>query len=100
RANFEPWGGATGIYLSLDAYGSLGGPMQALWTAYLLIVGVMGLSLLLSWAIKSSKFGLGLLAIGQNEDAAAVLGVPTPRYKALAYSAAAFPPSACGALPL
>ena len=34
--NFEPWGGATGIYLSLDAYGSLGGPMQALWTTYLL----------------------------------------------------------------
>ena len=97
-ANFEPWGGATGIYLSLDAYGSLGGPMQALWTAYLLIVGVMGLSLLLSWAIKSSKFGLGLLAIGQNEDAAAVLGVPTPRYKALAYSASAFLPAVAGGL--
>jgi branched-chain amino acid transport system permease protein len=97
-ANFEPWGGATGIYLSLDAYGSLGGPMQALWTAYLLIVGVMGLSLLLSWSIKSSKFGLGLLAIGQNEDAAAVLGVPTPRYKALAYSASAFLPAVAGGL--
>ena len=39
--NFEPWGGATGIYLSLDAYGPLGGPMQALWTIYLLIVAVM-----------------------------------------------------------
>jgi branched-chain amino acid transport system permease protein len=97
-ANFEPWGGATGIYLSLDAYGSLGGPMRALWTAYVLIVAVTGLSLLLSWAIKSSKFGLGLLAIGQNEDAAAVLGVPTPRYKALAYSASAFLPAVVGGL--
>jgi branched-chain amino acid transport system permease protein len=97
-ANFEPWGGATGIYLSLDAYGSLGGPMQALWTAYVLIVAVTGLSLLLSWAIKNSKFGLGLLAIGQNEDAAAVLGVPTPRYKALAYSASAFLPAIVGGL--
>jgi branched-chain amino acid transport system permease protein len=29
--NFEPWGGATGIYLSLDAYAPLGGPRQALW---------------------------------------------------------------------
>ena len=37
----------------------------------------MGLSLYLSYAIKTSKFGLGLLAIGQNEDAAAILGVPT-----------------------
>jgi branched-chain amino acid transport system permease protein len=97
-ANFEPWGGATGIYLSLDAYGSLGGPMRALWTAYVLIVVVTGLSLLLSWAIKRSKFGLGLLAIGQNEDAAAVLGVPTPRYKALVYSISAFLPAAVGGL--
>jgi hypothetical protein len=30
----------------------------------------MGLSLYLSFAIKISKFGLGLMAIGQNEDAA------------------------------
>jgi branched-chain amino acid transport system permease protein len=97
-ANFEPWGGATGIYLSLDAYGSLGGPMRALWTAYVLIVAVTGLSLLLSWAIKRSKFGLGLIAIGQNEDAAAVLGVPTPRYKALVYSISAFLPAVVGGL--
>jgi len=39
----------------------------------------MTASLFLSYAIKSSKFGLGLLAIGENEDAAAVLGVHTPR---------------------
>jgi branched-chain amino acid transport system permease protein len=97
-SNFEPWGGATGIYLSLDAYGSLGGPMQALWIAYLLIVLVMGFSLWGSYAIKASKFGLGLVAIGQNEDAAAVLGVPTPRYKALVYSASAFLPAVAGGL--
>lgn len=97
-SNFEPWGGATGLYLALDAYQPLGGPRQALWTIYFLLVGVMGLSLFLSYAIKSSKFGLGVLAIGQNEDAAAVLGVPTPRYKALVYSASAFLPALAGAL--
>jgi branched-chain amino acid transport system permease protein len=96
--NFEPWGGATGIYLSLDAYQPLGGPMQALWISYLLIVLLMGASLLGSYAIKNSKFGLGLLAIGQNEDAAAVLGVPTAVYKALAYSASAFLPAIAGGL--
>ncbi len=96
--NFEPWGGATGIYLSLDAYGPLGGPMQALWTVYLLLMAVMLASLLLSYAIKNSKFGLGLLAIGQNEDAASVLGVPTPRYKALVYSISAFLPAVAGGL--
>ncbi|HEY7299462.1 MAG TPA: branched-chain amino acid ABC transporter permease [Xanthobacteraceae bacterium] len=96
--NFEPWGGATGIYLALDAYGPLGGPMQALWTIYLLIVALTALSLLASYAIRHSKFGLGLLAIGQNEDAAAVLGVPTPLYKALVYSASAFLPAIAGGL--
>ncbi len=96
--NFEPWGGATGIYLSLDAYGPLGGPMQALWTTYLMIVAVTAASLLASYAIRHSKFGLGLLAIGQNEDAASVLGVPTPRYKAMVYSASAFLPAIAGGL--
>jgi branched-chain amino acid transport system permease protein len=97
-ANFEPWGGATGIYLTIDAYAPLGGPMQALWIVYGLIVVVMVASLLLSLAIKTSKFGLGLLAIGQNEDAAALLGVDTARHKALAYSASAFFPAIVGGL--
>jgi branched-chain amino acid transport system permease protein len=97
-ANFEPWGGATGIYLTLDAYEPLGGPMQALWIVYFLIAAVMTASVLLSYAIKTSKFGLGLLAIGQNEDAAAVLGVPTPRYKALVYSISGFLPAVAGGL--
>jgi branched-chain amino acid transport system permease protein len=96
--NFEPWGGATGIYLSFDAFEPLGGPMQALWTTYFLVIGVMGLSLLMSFAIKNSKFGLGLIAIGQNEDAASTLGVPTPLYKALVYSASAFMPAVAGGL--
>jgi branched-chain amino acid transport system permease protein len=96
--NFEPWGGATGIYLSLDSYGPLGGPMQALWLMYLLIVVLTAASLLASYAIKNSKFGLGLVAIGQNEDAAAILGVPTARYKALVYSASAFLPAVAGGL--
>jgi branched-chain amino acid transport system permease protein len=97
-ANFEPWGGSTGIYLTFDAYAPLGGAMPALWIVYGLIVLVMTLSLLMSYAVKNSKFGLGLLAIGQNEDAAAVLGVNTPRHKALAYSASAFFPAVVGGL--
>jgi branched-chain amino acid transport system permease protein len=96
--NFEPWGGATGIYLALDAYGPLGGPMQALWTVYFLIVATMTLSIFLSYVVKRSKFGLGLIAIGQNEDAAATLGVNTRRYKALVYSLSAFLPAVSGGL--
>jgi branched-chain amino acid transport system permease protein len=97
-SNFEPWGGSSGLYLSTDIFTPLGGPRQALWIIYFLLVAVMGLSLYLSFAIKSSKFGLGLMAIGQNEEAAAVLGVPTSRYKALAYSVSAFLPALAGGL--
>lgn len=97
-ANFEPWGGSSGIYLSTEVFQPLGGPRQALWVVYFLLVAVMGLSLYLSYGIKVSKFGLGLLAIGQNEDAAGILGVPTPLYKALVYSASAFLPAIAGGL--
>jgi len=96
--NFEPWGGSAGLYLSTELFQPLGGPAEALWIIYFLLVAVMGLSLFLSYAIKNSKFGLGLLAIGQNEDAAAVLGVSTPIYKALAYSISAFLPAVAGGL--
>ena len=65
--NFEPWGAATGLYLSLDAYAPLGGPGRALWIIYFLMIQVVGLSLGPSYVIRHSKFGLGLLAIGQNE---------------------------------
>ncbi len=96
--NFAPWGGATGIYLSSELFQPLGGPARALWIIYYALVGVMGSSLYLSYFVKVSKFGLGLLAIGQNEDAAAVLGVPTPRYKALLYAVSAFLPAIAGGL--
>jgi len=96
--NFEPWGGATGLYLSLDAYAPLGGPGRALWIVYFLMVAVMGLSLALSYGIRHSKFGLGLLAIGENEDAAAILGVPTRTYKAMVDSVSAFLPAIAGGL--
>ena len=96
--NFGPWGGSSGIYLSPAIFKPLGGPTQALWVIYFLMVAVMGLSLYLSYLIKRSKFGLGLLAIGQNEDAAAILGVPTPLYKALVYSISAFLPAIAGGL--
>jgi branched-chain amino acid transport system permease protein len=97
-SNFDPWGGAAGLYLPTTIFAPLGGPMRALWIIYFLLVAVMGASLYLSFSIKISKFGLGLMAIGQNEDAAVVLGVPAPFYKAIAYSLSAFLPSIAGGL--
>lgn len=97
-SNFEPWGGATGMYLALSAYAPFGGPKAAQWTIYYMMIGVMGLSLFLSYGIKKSKFGLGLFAIREDEDAAAVLGVKTPVFKAIAYSVSGFLPALAGTL--
>jgi len=97
-ANFEPWGRSTGMYVAFDSYAPLGGPRRALWFTYFLIIGVMALSLILSLGIKSSKFGLGLFAIREDEDAAVVLGVNATVYKAIIYSVSAFLPAVAGAL--
>jgi branched-chain amino acid transport system permease protein len=97
-SNFDPWGRATGMYVSFSAYQPLGGPMRALWITYYLIIAVMALSLILSLAIKNSKFGLGLFAIREDEDAAVVLGVNATVYKAIIYSVSAFLPAIAGTL--
>jgi branched-chain amino acid transport system permease protein len=97
-SNFDPWGRSTGMYLSFTSYQSLGGARHALWITYFLIIAVMALSMILSLAIKNSKFGLGLFAIREDEDAAVVLGVNATTYKAIIYSASAFLPAVAGAL--
>ena len=97
-ANFDPWGRSTGMYLSFAVYQPLGGAMRALWLTYYLIIAVMALSMILSLAIKNSKFGLGLFAIREDEDAAVVLGVNATVYKAIIYSVSAFLPAVAGAL--
>jgi branched-chain amino acid transport system permease protein len=97
-SNFDPWGRSTGMYLPFEAYEPLGGAMRALWTTYYLIIAVMTLSMILSLVIKRSKFGLGLFAIREDEDAAVVLGINATVYKAIIYSVSAFLPAVAGAL--
>ena len=59
-------------------------------TFYLLALAAATATLLIAWWIAVSRFGAGLFAIHDDEDAAEVLGVPTYRYKlyALAISCA------------
>lgn len=97
-SNFDPWGRSTGMYLPFEAYEPLGGAMRALWVTYYLVIGVMTLSMILSLVIKRSKFGLGLFAIREDEDAAVVLGINATVYKAIIYSVSAFLPAVAGAL--
>ena len=97
-SNFAPWGKAAGLYVSFAVYQPLGGPMRAVWLAYFLVIAVFCLSLLLSLAIKNSKFGLALFAIREDEDAAVTLGVNARFYKARIFSLSAFLPAVAGAL--
>lgn len=97
-SNFEPWKGSEGIFLPFSAFKAMGGARHALWTVYMLIIVVMGLSLLVSLLVKRSKFGLGLFAIREDEDAAVVLGVKAPMYKSFAYGLSAFLPAVAGGL--
>jgi branched-chain amino acid transport system permease protein len=57
---------------------------------YLLMLAAAVVTLLVSWAVRFSRFGAGLFAIHDDEDAAEVMGVPTYRWKlaALAVSCA------------
>jgi ABC-type branched-subunit amino acid transport system ATPase component/ABC-type branched-subunit amino acid transport system permease subunit len=46
--------------------------------------------------VRRTKFGTGLLAIREDEDKAAAIGVNTTRYKVLAYAASAVPIGVAG----
>lgn len=96
--NFRPFGAATGISLNFSVYKDYGGAAQALWTAYYILVGLLLASVLLSFYVKTSKFGLGLMAIREDEDAAEVMGVVTPDAKTWAYVISAIIPGMLGAL--
>jgi len=96
--NFDPFGGPVGMQLNFQVYTDYGGAAQALWTTYFLALGLALAVLLASYYMKSSKFGLGLMAIRENEDAAEVMGVVTPSAKTWAYVLSAVFPGIMGVL--
>jgi len=96
--NFPPFGGSTGLSVNFSSYARYGGASQALWLTFELLLGSACLLVVLSYAIRYSRFGLGLLSIREDEDAAMSLGVDAPRYKTLAYAASAFFPAVVGTL--
>ncbi len=97
-ANFKPFGGPTGIELQFSVYKPYGGAAQALWLTYYGVLGISIFAVAFSYFIKTSKFGLGLMSIREDEDAAEVLGVSTPNAKTLAFVFSAFLPGMLGVL--
>jgi branched-chain amino acid transport system permease protein len=91
-SNFGPFGASTGIELPFSIYTPYGGAMQALWYTYYAVVAIAIFAVIFSFLIKNSKFGLGLMAIREDEDAAEVMGVVTPNAKVLAFVCSAILP--------
>ena len=77
-----PLDGGQGVSLSAVPVPAIG-PTQSS-TFYLLALAAATLTMLIAWAIYVSRFGAGLFAIHDDEDAAEVMGVPTYRYKLMA----------------
>jgi branched-chain amino acid transport system permease protein len=78
-------GGSNGLTLPLPSWDR---DIQNL-PFYYLMLGLLALSVLLSWWIRRSKFGMGLIAIREDEDKAAAIGVRTSAYKVLSFVASA-----------
>jgi branched-chain amino acid transport system permease protein len=71
--------GGPGIYLNAVPVPAIG-PTQS-GTFYLLALLAATATVLVAWAVYESRFGLGLFAMHDDEDAAEVMGVPTYRSK-------------------
>jgi branched-chain amino acid transport system permease protein len=96
--NFETFGGPIGMSLKFRVYESYGGADRALWIAFASLAILTLVITLVSFLVKTSRFGLGLMAIRENEDAAEVMGVVAPNAKTWAYVLSAVFPGMVGVL--
>ena len=78
--NVGPLGASTGLFLPI---------VRSDLLFFYLMLGAALLAVLTTWIILRTRFGYGLLAIRENEEAAAVIGVNTTFYKVAAFVIAA-----------
>jgi ABC-type branched-subunit amino acid transport system ATPase component/ABC-type branched-subunit amino acid transport system permease subunit len=79
--------GSNGVNVPLPFWSSDYQNMPFYYMFLALLAATIGFS---AW-VRRTKFGTGLLAIREDEDKAAAIGVNTTRYKVLAYAASAVP---------
>jgi len=87
--NIDPLGAATGLFLPI---------IRSDLLFFYLMLGAAILAVLTTWVILRTRFGYGLLAIRENEEAAAVIGVNTTFYKVAAFCIAAALTGIAGAI--
>jgi len=95
--NFEPFGGAVGMFFNFSIYLQYGGAKSAAELAYYVMVLIAMATIGTSYAIKRSKFGLSLMAIREDQDVAMVVGIDPARAKVAAYVISSFFPALAGA---
>jgi branched-chain amino acid transport system permease protein len=78
--NVGPLGASTGLFLPI---------VRSDLIFFYLMLAAAVLAVLTTWVIVRTRFGYGLLAIRENEEAAAVIGVNTTFYKVGAFCLAA-----------
>ncbi|MCO6451687.1 MAG: branched-chain amino acid ABC transporter permease [Caldilineales bacterium] len=96
--NIPLLGGPNGMRLNFSVYRDYGGAANALWIIYVSVAAITLITVITSFVVKKSKFGLGLMAIREDEDAAEVMGVIAPRSKTWAYVLSAIFPGILGVL--
>lgn len=96
--NFDLFGGPVGLELNFLVYKQYGGPANMQWLTYWAVFALTVLAVVVSYGIKFSRFGLGLMAIREDEDAAMVMGVRAPSAKTWAYVLSAVIPGIIGVI--
>jgi branched-chain amino acid transport system permease protein len=92
--NFSFTGGTSGIQLPFAPFSPANYNLPFYYVALVILV----LTILLSWIVRRSRFGLQLLAIRDDEDRARGLGVKTAPVKLAAFVISAFPVGMVGGL--
>jgi branched-chain amino acid transport system permease protein len=76
--NTDAFGGALGVYTTVDASG---GARALAASFYYTLLALVVLSTIVAYAVEHSQFGYALRAIREDEDGARVLGVRTTEVK-------------------
>ena len=79
-----PIDGGSGVFLSAVPVPKLLESQSG--SIYLLGLIICAVTLAIAWSVSHSQLGLGLYAISDDEDVAEVKGVPTYRYKMIAFA--------------
>jgi branched-chain amino acid transport system permease protein len=87
-------GGTSGILLPIAPFSAANYNQPFYYVALVILI----LTVLVSWAVRRSRFGLQLLAIRDDEDRALGLGVRTRRVKLTAFVISAIPVGMVGGL--